>query len=161
MTSSNREKIIDFCREHYLDTVKVIDYFEEKLQDKEKPDAYLRKAFENFNCYGFEIDKNIVQVERNLVKRFQEGDFEGSLKYRLMIEEVVVHSLLEFPITCEEMEETLDAICEYCKKRYETTYEKFYDYLLKSKTLKKCSPPLKIIEKECEQIQKLFDDLKS
>ena len=156
MNNEIKDLIRNYCRDNYLDVVKVTNYVETLIEGKEKPLSYLTKVFENFDCKSFSIGKDIYKTQCHLLDMLHKHEFKGTTKERLMIEEIVVHSLLEFPITCEEMDKTLEAIIQYCDQRNEKTYGKFKGYLLKSKTLAKCNPPLVVIEKECERIADLI-----
>lgn len=98
--------------------------------------------------HKYEFRRNSYDLTTSwlLLDTLKKFNFSGSLKDRLIIENIVEHALLEFPITKEEMEKTIIAVAQYCFDRNENDYEHYKKYLLKSKVLKKCSPPMQVFE---------------
>ena len=145
--SSNQEVIINYCREHLISIPKFYHYIQPYLPKITNLENYL----EELDVSKFETIKPILKLQQELLDTLHHHEFKGSVKDRLMIEEIETHSLLEFPITCQEMSETNKAIAEYCENKGELDYSDFIKYLLKSKTIRKCSPPMPYIEKICEE----------
>lgn len=143
--------IISYCREYYLSIPKMVKYIEPKLDKIDNLSSYLEKI----DRTKFVTNKRIHNLQVSLMNVFQKYKFTGSFKDSLMIEEIEVHCLLEFPITCEELETTNEAIAKYCEEK---KFDIFKDYLLKSKVIKKCSPPLIYLEKVCGEIAKIVDE---
>ena len=156
MTNPLKDLIINYCRENYLDIAKLCNDIEPKLKDVEKPCSYLTKMLETLDPTPYRVTKPILKLQHKLHDILSKKEFEGEVVDLLMIEEVMVHSLLEFPITTDEMEETIEAIANYCEQRNEKRYDIYLSYLLKSKTIKKCNIPLVVLKKQCERIADLI-----
>ena len=155
MNKEDKLLLLNYCREYYLSIPKVHNYATELLNKGFKMTDVLRTIDKS----AFITHKFVTKTQIMLLDTLHKYEFDGEFKYRLMIEEVVVHCLLEFPVTCEEMEETILAIANYCRDNDQLTYEYFYSYLLKSKTLKKCTPPIITIEKEVNRVVKEYSTL--
>ena len=154
--------ILTFERERYIDIPKFNAYIIQCLERSRNKIDNLEKYVETLLqkvCYEpFVTNKQIGKVIVDLLNKLRDFDFKGDYAERLLIEEVEVHSLLEFPITTEELDRTNIAIIQYCADRDEMTYKQFLDYLLKSKVMKKCSPPLSLLEKKCKKFAEEFKE---
>ena len=154
--------ILTYERERYIDIPKFNTYIIQCLERAKSKVGDIVKYVETILqkvCYEpFVSDKKIGKVVTDLLNSLHQYEFTGTYAERLLIEEVEVHSLLEFPITAEDMDRTNIAIIQYCADRDEMTYKHFLDYLLKSKVMKRCSPPLALLEKKCNEFAQKYSE---
>ena len=112
--------------------------------------------------HSFKFKRNIGSEQKTifyLLNTLRKFNYDGELMDRLLIEDIVRHALLEFPITNDEMERTIIAIAQYEFDREQNTYTNFKEHLLKSKLMKKVNVPLKVFEAINERFVKEYGHL--
>ena len=114
----------------------------------------ITKKKHQFSRKGYDITS--LNLLHDTLRKY---NFEGNIKPLIEIEMIVKHSLLEFPITPDEMNKTIIAIAQYCFDRQENNYEKYKEYLLKSKIVKKTNQPLAVFEAQAQRFVDEFGDM--
>lgn len=157
MLTDNIKVIIqDICKELHLDISKTTTFVKQELtlDGVVNVKNYIKKS-----CltHKTELEKDKVCIDIIPVHRkLKELNFEGSSEEHFYLELVLEHIVNEYPVSVEQVRETVHKVIEHCEKNNIKTYSDVIDFIAnKSRIAKLGNYPEKYLR---EQAKQLADD---
>lgn len=152
------DKVYRYCMDNYLNVKEVVKYIYSKLSSIKNIDEFLERLdCTKFKHVNMRKVNDIVNVELKTI--WKKYEYPIDYETQFIIEDIVQHSLLEFPIEPDDMLRTIHAIATYVADRDEIDYKHFLNYLLRSKIMQQCNPPMKIINIRCGECAEMLYEL--
>ena len=120
--------------------------------------AYLTNFLNDLDLNRYVKKKKIISTIQ-LDLALEKLGFTGTSEDLMLIHLIEDHSINEFPVTVNQMISLNHGIVEYMVKRGQKDYSTFIELLLRSKTLRRCSIPVKELRVQAQRIDEEWNKI--